>query len=288
MWQLGRSAPRPFRCGRRLTDAELDDVLRAVTSVASRAGCRETVDACVEAVLFCPTASSNRTALATAARIWGENAMKTDRGAFPRRLDALLHTPASSAAVIALFNQHFYDFASQPAALRQLIELGERLALLAGNENVRNEIRSKLLDGCFLVQDYDRALALAEARIPGPGRDEQWHVAVITKIKAHRALQRHKPREAVKCFREFMDFLRAAKGTDVPDPATGRNYPKEMILGRNAKRIGDIFAGIPAAAEADKAYAEARDFYAQARKKATDAGVLAVIDADMAQLPKAK
>ena len=271
-----------------LPDDELDVLLHVVTTAASRADRRGAVDACAEAVLFGPAASSNQAVLATAARIWGENVMAVDRSAFPLRLDSLLHTPAPAAAVIALFSRHFYDFASQPAALRQLIELGERLVPLAGSENARNEIRSKILDGCFLVQDYDRALALAEARIPGPGRDEQWHVAAITKLKAHRALQRHEPCEAVKYFREFMDFLRAAKGSDVPDPSTGRSYPKEMILGRNAKRIGDILAGIPAAAEADKAYAEARDLYAQARKNATDAGLLAAIDAEAAQLPKTK
>jgi tetratricopeptide (TPR) repeat protein len=269
-----------------LNDGELDGLLRAVIPAATKAGKRSVIDQCAEAILFNPAATDKCTVVATAARAWGENAMETDKGAFPGRLEAMLRAKVPAVQVINLFFQYFYSFTEQPVPLKELILLGERLTPLAGDEETRNEIKIKVLDGCFLVQDYDRALTLVESRIPGPGRSEQWHATAIVKIKAHRALQRNEPREAVKYFREFMDLLRTSKDADVSDPVSGLLFPKEMVLGRNAKRIGDILAGIPDPAESAKAYAEAHELYAQALKNTKDAEAIAVIETELAQLPK--
>lgn len=271
-----------------LNDGELDGLLRAVIPVATKAGKRAVVDQCAEAVVFSPAASSNRTAVTTAARVWGENAMESDKGAFPGRLAAMLRAKVPAASVIDLFLRHYYVFTEQPVPLKELMAIGERLAPLAEDEDTRNDIKVKVLDGCFLVQDYDRALTMLEARIPGTGRTEQWHETAIIKVKAHRALQRNEPREAVTFFRGFMKLLRESKEADVSDPVTGLLFPKEMVLGRNARRIGDILGGIPDAAEAAKAYAEARALYEQALKDTKDADARKVIESEIAALPKDK
>jgi len=52
------------------------------------------------------------------------------------------------------------------------------------------------------------------------------------------------------------------------DPTSGIAYSREWILGRNAKRIGDILDTIPDKAEADKARAEAKEYFKTAIKKA--------------------
>ena len=113
-----------------------------------------------------------------------------------------------------------------------------------------------------------------------------WHATAIIKVKAHRAMLRNEPREAVTYFREFMKRISEAKNPDVPDPVSGLFFPKEMVLGRNAKRIGDILAGIPDAAEAAKAYAEARTLLAQALQNSKDAEASTAIEAELAQVPK--
>ena len=270
-----------------LNDGELDGLLRTVIPTATKAGKRTVIDQCAEAILFNPTAASNLTAAATAARIWGVTAMETDPGEFPRRLNAMLRAQVPAAQIINLYFQYFYDFAGKPVPLKELVALGERLTPLAENEETRNDIKLKMLDGLFVLQDYDGALALAETPITSHNRSEQWQATAIFKIKAHRALQRNEPREAVKYFREFMDLLRTSRDAAISDPVSGLFFPKEMVLGRNAKRIGDILAGIPDDAEAAKAYAEARELYTQALNSTKDAAAIAVIEADLAQVPKA-
>jgi tetratricopeptide (TPR) repeat protein len=269
-----------------LLDGELDGLLRAITQAAGKAGKRAVIDQCAEIVILSPSAASNRTAVATAARVWAESAMEADKGAFPGRLATMLRAKIPADNIIELYLRFYYQFTEQPVPLKELMALGERLAPLAADEDTRNDVKIKVLDGCFLVQDYDRALTMLESRIPGPGRSEQWHQTAIVKVKAHRALQRNEPREAVKFFREFMGQMRDSKEAEVSDPVTGVMFPKEMVLGRNARRIGDILGGIPDAAEAAKAYAEARDLYAQALKETKDADARKVIETEIAALPK--
>ena len=269
-----------------LKDDELNGLLQGLISTPTRPGKPAVIDQCAQLVLFSPMAPSQPHAVETAARKWGEDVVASDKKAFPGCLTAMLRAHVPADLVADLYNSFYYSFSDQPAQLKELIIIGETLAPLCKNEANRNDIKIKALDGCFLTQDYDRALALLAARIPGPDRTEQWHATAITKIKAHRALQQHQPREAVTYFREFMGQLRAAKDADVPDPVTGLLFPKEMVLGRNAKRIGDILAGIPDPAEAAQAYAEARELYATALKKATEAEVRKVIGDELAALPK--
>jgi predicted negative regulator of RcsB-dependent stress response len=58
-----------------------------------------------------------------------------------------------------------------------------------------------------------------------------------------------------------------------------------MILGRNAKRIGDILIKIPDEVSAKKAFAEARDYYGKALASEKDPEVIKLINQEMAEVP---
>ncbi|MFZ4394384.1 MAG: hypothetical protein ACOYOU_02015 [Kiritimatiellia bacterium] len=270
----------------KLPDGELNSLFQTIIPVANAAGKQKVVDQCAELILFPVAASNAPSAVATASRVWCENTMASDTNALPGHLTALLRARVPAAQVSGLFNRFYYSFTEQPAPLKELMALGECLIPLTADTNDRSEIKVKVLDGCFLMQDYDRALLILESRIPGPDRDDLWHATSISKIKAHRALQKNEPRVAVGFFREFMKLLGTAKDDEVSDPVTNIRFPREMVLGRNAKRIGDILAAIPDAAEAAKAYAEARELYAKAIKNAKDPEATPVIEAELAQVPK--
>lgn len=268
-----------------LSDGELDRLIRALFPAVEKTDKRALVRQWAELVVTRGQSRSNLTSsVSTAARFWAEGVLATDKGGLPACLDVLLRAQVQANTVADLFRRHYYEFTENAVALKQLTALGERLALRVDSGELRDDVRGKVLDGCFLLRDYDRALSLLEAGMTG--RDPQWHATAIVKVKAHRALERNEPREAVKYFRDFMRCLRDSKDASVPDPVTHLVFPKEMVLGRNAKRIGDILAGIPDRAEAAKAYAEARALYTQALKDTPEPDARKVIEAEIAQLPK--
>jgi len=124
----------------------------------------------------------------------------------------------------------------------------------------------KVLDGAFIVENYDLAIHMLEQGIPG--KDKTWHEMSLPKVKAHRAMAQKKPREAVKYFREFMNSWLASDQEEEYDPTSGIAYSREWLLGRNAFRIAGILDSIPDKAEADKARAEAKAFFKVALEKA--------------------
>ena len=93
--------------------------------------------------------------------------------------------------------------------------------------------------------------------------------------------------DAIKSFRAFMAIVEAGKDNEAADPATGVVHTEPMILGRNAKRIGDIFRDqVKDAEEAKKAYAEARKYYQEALEGKPEPEALKVIQAEMAEIPQ--
>ena len=84
-----------------------------------------------------------------------------------------------------------------------------------------------------------------------------------------------------------MATVATAKEDDTSDPATGVVHSREMILGRNAKRIGDILSGMqpPDTANAAKAYAEAKDYYGKALAREQDPAAVELIRKEMAGVP---
>ena len=144
--------------------------------------------------------------------------------------------------------------------------MGERILDVCQDENTVNNIKVKILDGAFIVENYDLAVQMLEKGIPG--KDKMWHDMSLPKVKAHRALARNQPREAVQNFRAFMDCWLRSDQEEEYDPTSGIAYSREWILGRNANRIATILESIPDAAEAQKAREEARAYFRVAIQKA--------------------
>jgi tetratricopeptide (TPR) repeat protein len=124
------------------------------------------------------------------------------------------------------------------------------------------------LDGGFRTEDYAGLVKVLESGVPG--HDKAWQDTMINKVKAHLALKEGRTDEAVKRFRDFMASIAAQEDQGHRDPVTDERVTKPMILGYNARRIGDILKGANRPDEAAKAYAEAKAYYQDALKGFTD------------------
>lgn len=279
-WQNLQSA---FPAGaKQLADADLQRLLRRVLAPATRAGQFAVSDAIC--LLVITNQSAKTQSFSTASRQWVENASHRAPAEIPARLNRLLGAKLRVEILANLFAAHFYDLVADPAAVAEMKDLGERLAPMASDDSTRGSILTMVLDSCFLLEDFDSALRILRDGIVG--YDKTWHDMAISKVEAHKALKENRPKDAIKHFREFMTIIGASKENEESDPSTGVVHTREMILGRNAKRIGDIYAQQvkdPAAAKA--AYAEARALYQSALEKKPDAETLDVIRKEMAAIP---
>lgn len=108
----------------------------------------------------------------------------------------------------------------------------------------------------------------------------------LNKVKAHQALQENHVEEAITRFRTFMDHVAGREKTEV-DPSSGMRYTREMTLGQNAMRIGDLYKKIDKAEDADRAYQEAADHLTRALGEfEDDSQEYALIKTELAKLPK--
>ncbi|MBP5320771.1 MAG: hypothetical protein J6334_07260 [Kiritimatiellae bacterium] len=201
-----------------------------------------------------------------AARVWVDAGVRAKPDELPGRLTQLLADKIDPNQVGGLFDQYFYGNIENKELIKNLCEVGRQLIPICSETNTVNAIKVKILDGAFITENYAVAVEMLEKGIPG--KDKKWHDMSIPKVKAHLALQQKNPREAVKCFRTFMDVWRGLDQEEEFDPSTGIAYSKEWILGRNADRIATILDSIPDKEEADKARAEAKAYYQKALEKA--------------------
>jgi hypothetical protein len=143
-----------------------------------------------------------------------------------------------------------------------LVEYGRALGAAVTDDKGRERLAAIVMDASFYAERFDVALEVLEKGVPG--HDAEWHGTMISKLKAHYALQQGRKRDAATHFREFMGHI-AKKSEDQYDPISGTRVTTDMILGLNAKRIGDILASIDDRAGATQAYAEARGYYEKAK-----------------------
>ena len=267
----------------KLPDADLSRLLRQVLPLSRGAKDAKVGDAVCALVI--DGAADKPQSLIVAGRQWVDNVMQTDPGALPERLEHLQRAKLPIRQVCGLYMRYFYDVIDMPAAVDGMKTLGNRIVPLAEDDETRNALRTMILDASFVREDYDTALGILLKGIAG--RDAAWHEMAISKVRAHKALNDKKPRDAVKYFREFMATISASTDEPASDPATGLVHSKEMILGRNAKRIGDILGGMepPDEASAKKAYGEARDYYKQALAAEKDPEVVKLIEIELAAVP---
>ena len=157
-----------------------------------------------------------------------------------------------------------------------------------------NDLRDRLLDAYFLVGDYDGAIAIMEAGMPG--HDKGWLVATIAKVKAHRALHRaaqpgldaeavkQAKREAMDNFTAFGEYMTTdvMKDFEDCDPSTGVVYSPEWVSVKNFLRSAKLAREIGDVAKAEELRARAMKYLPEARKKASDdTKSLEMFEADM-------
>ena len=267
-----------------LPDTDLQRALRRVLGAAAAA--RPQSPSVDDLCLIIINGFTNKVqAASVAARQWTDNAAKSAPAELPDRIELLLNRQFPSTLVSGIFLRYFYDVIEDPAVVKEMKDIGERLIPLAQDDDTRNSIRTMVLDSCFLVEDFDGALKILRAGVAG--YDKDWHEMAISKVEAHKALKENRPMDAIKSFRAFMATVEAGKDNEAADPATGVVHTKPMILGRNAKRIGDIFRDqVKDAEEAKKAYAEARKYYQEALEGKPEPEALKVIQTEMAEIPQ--
>ena len=253
-------------CVARLPDDQLYKLSRTFFSTLQKNGKADLMEQTSEKAVF--NAKDKPNSVNFASRVWMECGVSADKNALPVRLEALLNADISPVQVGNLYDQYFYAMTEHPAIIGKLCALGERIITACPDTNTVNAIKVKVLDGAFIIENYDLAVTMLEKGIPG--KDKVWHDMSIPKVKAHRAMAKNQPREAAGFFRAFMDAWIATEQEEEFDPVNGIAYSREWILGRNAKRIADLFESIPDKAEADKALAEAKAYFATALEKAAN------------------
>lgn len=266
-----------------LPDQELQRVFRRIVSAANVAKNPVVVDEMC--ALIITNFASKSTTAAFAARQWTDSAARSNLSALPDRIAVLLNKDFPAPLVAGIFQRYFYDVVDDPAMVREMKDIGERIAPKVQDDDTKGAVMTMVLDSCFILEDYDSALTLLRAGIYG--YDSTWHEMAIAKVEAHKALAEKRPLDAIRHFRAFMAIVEVAKEGDAADPSTGVVHTREMILGRNAKRIGDIYRDMAGdATAASAAYAEARAYYGKALATKPDKEVADIIEAEMAAIPE--
>jgi len=218
-----------------------------------------------------------------AARIWVDIGMLTDKRVLQERLVALLDAKVQAEQVANLFERYFYEFVEDHAAIKALCVIGGRIMEACKEEDAKNAMKLKRLDGAFIVEDYDLVLTMLEQGIPD--KPKEWHEMSTPKVKAHRALVQDKKEEAIGYFREFMKVMVELGPDEEHDPTTGIAYSKEWILGRNAHRIATLYDALSDTVNAAKAREEAKVFFNTALEKAgKDADTLKILQDELKEM----
>ncbi len=188
------------------------------------------------------------------------------------------------------FSKDFYGIMQQPDVAKRALgrAMLERLASHADADKLDAErVGMMQLDCAFLHSDFNGARDLLKAGIAG--QTEEWHTQLLNKVEAHLAMQEGRTDDAIASFREHMAIV-AQWEQPIRDPSQDLEMYKEAVLGFNEKRIGDILTKAGGReAEAAAAYAQARDYYAQALELLEpDSREYEAAQAEMALVPLAQ
>jgi len=253
-------------CLKQLPDSHLTKLMRYVFTNLRKANKNDLLKECAQ--LGMSSTSDKAQSADYAARKWVECCFAEDKSSLPASIIALEKTSVSPNQIGSIFDRYFYEVASDPKIIKELCGIGSDLISKCTDENIANALKVKILDGAFIIEDYDLAVSMLEKGIPG--KDKNWHDMSLPKVKAHRAQAQNNPREAVKYYREFMKCWETGEKEEEFDPTSGIAYSKEWILARNASRIAEILQSIPDEAEAAKARDEARAYFKIAIEKAKE------------------
>jgi hypothetical protein len=246
-----------------LTD---EDMARAMAMAGAAGRDRQQLDFVDRACRFILDRRDDRPkARREAASQWVETGRQRGSGAEAvRRMEVLLEDGMDRNFLLSLYARRFYALVDDenPAVAGDLVALGDKLAVRLTQKADGEQITNLLFEASFMAGDYRRALAIMRDGMSD--RDDAWRAMAENKLRAHLALQEGRTEEAVERFRKFMQFVSASWRESERDPFTGMPYTREMTMGLNAKRIGDILAGAKKEAEAASAFKEARGYFSTA------------------------
>jgi tetratricopeptide (TPR) repeat protein len=191
---------------------------------------------------------------------------KTDLASLLKGFAFIMDKKVAPNVVQLLCNTHFHKIIKDGSLEEQkeMISICEKVALLLDDEKQIQQIKLLIFDGVFATEDFDKAEELLKA---GLTTDEpNWNALALNKLKAHQALLAGNTKEAIERFRSFMDHIEKNTQEASYNPLTDTLYSKEVILGYNSKRIGDILKKSGEEEAAAKAYAEANAYYQTALK----------------------
>ncbi len=206
---------------------------------------------------------------------------------------AATRTALESGATVARFyhgfSRGFYAMIQQstPAERTAVDDLLRRLSGVPDlTEAMQGMIASVRLDVAFFAEDFKVALTIVEAGVPG--FDEAWHEEIRDKVSAHIAQQEGRHEDAIALYRKHMDRVIAWE-QPVINPENNQKMIKEVVLGFNEKRIGDLWSAVPGReADAAAAYERAREWYGRGLELLEqDSPEYAAASAELAAVPAA-
>ena len=209
--------------------------------------------------------SGDQWSVSECARHWVDVArLNGDAGAVVERLEALGEMDIVSLVAVDIYKLSLYFVADKGSRedVRTTVALAEKLLATLEGDRERNLLLKLIFDGAFVAEDYDKVLECLNSGLPG--YDAAWHEMSINKAEAHKALKEGRIEDAVQRFRNFMVYVSSSWSKPETDPSTGIAHTREMALGFNAARIGDILAGDGQSGLAAGAYAEAMSYYEKA------------------------
>ena len=157
-------------------------------------------------------------------------------------------------------------------AIRDMLAYTEALTesgrLTKGGAEILAERR---LDGFFLVNDFDSAIAFLE-KGGLPNRTPTWCKATAAKLRAHKAMEAKNWPEATKQMLAFIDFMRSDEQKDFEecDPSTGILYSREWVIARNYLRCAEFSKNSNDDAKAAEFRVLAGTFFKTALEKAAE------------------
>ena len=258
--------PAYLSCIEYMQDPELVRMMHYIFNSLAKAKMNDLLKKCAYTGIY--QATNKPTSTDLAAGKWIDICFAEDKNSLPANIRTLQTTTVSANKIASIFNSYFYKVTTDLPMIKELCKIGPDLITKCTDEKTKNNLKVKLLDGAFIIEDYDLAISMLEQGIPD--KDEAWHAMSLPKVKAHRAQALNQPREAVKYFREFMQCWIDSEKEEESDPTSGVTYSKEWILARNANRIAGILKSIPDQAEAAKALDEAKTYFKVAIEKAKD------------------
>lgn len=254
----------------KIPDAGAARILRMVGAAEVAANELASADELYEAGMV---ADENRTLLREAAAVGWINVQVKRAGSVEDligRLSALQTKKLPVNLIVSLVSQNYAKLfgTGTPKSFDALNQLCESLRGSKQAEMSHAQLDGILLDISYFREDYEGSLKIIERGlvIDDPTKKDM----MVDKVKAHLAIKKGDYKEAVVWLRKFMEQIGKDHAYTV-DPIDQVRISSDMILGLNARRIGDLWGKAGNAEESLKAYAEARQHYADALKEFPDA-----------------